>query len=208
MAKFKSGNGYYLDRARFSSVSADGLWGKLTDYVKGNALASDSVRYDKGAGKITVISSGGQVNPMVRLDGLMAGSAGKELVRVLQLNVALDKAAKGLRLTGENTEEFPSYNTVSYQTACGGSDVSDMGSLFFHDSALADYTGGFDEAEWLSCSHYLAIITFTLTRSVYDEGTGDVTTSHSPGMAFVCYDASAQKMVDADFPTLNRRRRH
>ena len=56
MAKFKSGNGYYLDRARFSSVSADGLWGKLTDYVKGNALASDSARYAKGAGKITVLS--------------------------------------------------------------------------------------------------------------------------------------------------------
>lgn len=203
MSTFKYGNGYYLDKESFSSVTFEKLWDKLFAYVKDHALMSDKIKYDEHAGKIIITSDANSVNPIIKLDLENDLRLEKQLIRITQLNTKFDKLNKNLALSEENVEEFPNYNTISYQYACENKNINGMDSLFFHESALADYTKNFDKNEYLACQDYLMIVTFKNIKNVIDNSTGTVNTFTFNDMIFVCYDKATQKLVNVVFPILN-----
>ena len=203
MSTFKYGNGYYLDKESFSSVTIERLWEKLFAYVKDNALMTDKIKYDEHAGKIIITSDANAVNPIIKLNLSNDMKLEKQLIRITQLNTTFDRLNKNLALSTENVEEFPNYNTISYQYACENKDITGLDSLFFHESALVDYTKNFNKNEYLACQDYLMIVTFKNIKNVIHNSTGNVSTFTSDDMIFVCYDSSTQKLVNAAFPILN-----
>jgi len=203
MIDFKSENSYYMDVDSFSSVSLDVLWDKLTRLVNDNARAVDAIKVDSGSHKIEMHSTG-SVNSIVDFDVKAVPKMKKNFIRVLQLNLAFDKALKSLRLSTDNVESFPLYNTVSYQTACENKNIEDLNSLYFHESALVDYTKNFNKNDYLACTHYLMIVTYTATKTTVNASNGTPIVLTNDEMIFLCFDAATEKIVDVEFPVLNR----
>ena len=194
--------GYFLDEDKFSSVSVEQLWEKLRSYVVPTIQKTDNANFLKDQKRIEISSSRSSLNPFIKLNDTNNPLIEKSMIRVAQLNVTFDKESKGLSITDENTENFPYYNTLSYQFSCGGKSVSKMNSLFFHESSLVDYTKNFDKDDYLACQTYLMIVTFTNMQSISD---GNSTKEKRINdMIYVCYDKSTNKIVENDFPILNQ----
>lgn len=203
MSKFKFSNEYYLNKDMFSSVSSDRLWTKLFNYISSNSKMSDNIKYDRNELRIR-ISSPIYGNPLIKLAPPDEIKIDRNIVRVTQLNTTFDKATKSLILTDENVENFPEYNSVSYQMICKNKLNDNLDSLFFHESSLVDYTMNFNKDDYLACQKYLMIVTFTNTRTVVDDETGTPHGSRNDDIIFVCFDKSTNRIDENSFPILNQ----
>ncbi len=201
MNSFKIENSAVLNDDKFSAMDYDTLWNKLSDYVYGNASNFSNINANKNEGKISVaVSDESKLKDFIKFTAPVP-ELKQKLIRTLQLNLKFDETLKSLVPTDENTENFSSYNTVSYQAACETADTESKNSLFFHDSALVNYDSDFNKDAYLACNDYLAVVTFNMTKNqVVDD---DVVSTTTSDMIFVCYDRNERKLKHMNFNALN-----
>ena len=136
MKNIKIKNGYYVND--FSSISEEHTWGSLVNFIKKNSEYFSSISFDEKERRATVsfLNQDDIINIIKDVD--KSKILEKTLVRTIKLNTEFNKETLMLALSDKNIEKFKDYNEVQYEITCRK--TNNDSSLFFHESALVDYT--------------------------------------------------------------------
>lgn len=197
MKNIKIKNGYYVND--FSSISEDHTWGSLVNFIKKNSESFSSINFDENEKRATVsfLNQDDIINVIKDVD--KSKVLEKTLIRSIKLNTKFDKENLMLILTNENVEKFKDYNEVKYEVTCR--QTNDDSSLFFHESALVDYTKTYNNLS--DCTKVLTLITFDQIESTFNIKTDQITNRTINKSILLCLDVKEDQFVEDAFSDYN-----
>jgi hypothetical protein len=198
MKNIKVKNGYYLND--FSSISEEHTWGSLTNFIKKNSDKFSSVTINEKE-KQVIVSFLDKNNflDIIKYDEEM-DFLKRTLIRTIKLNTKFNKETKTIDLTNENTEKFKDYNEVIYSIGCRS--ANDDSSLFFHESALVDYTKNIQNID--KCNNVLALITFDQNESIFNIKSDKISNRVTKQSIFLCLNVKDDKFIENSFSEYNK----
>ena len=199
MKNVKVRNGYYLDD--FSSTDSNIIWSKLISFVNENKEKFSSINIDKENNEIilTVLNEDNILDLFKNsnIDDFVL----KNLNRKINLNLTFDKSIKNVILSEDNVENFKNFNEVSYSIDC--KNINNENTLFFHESALVNYTENDNISDFLNSNTYLCLFSFDEDESIYHKETGKIINLKNTKEIFLCLNRKNDTLINDTFKTLN-----
>jgi hypothetical protein len=198
MKNIKIKNGYYVND--FSSISEEHTWGSLKNFIKKNSEYFSSISFDEKERRATVsfLNQDDIIDIIKDVD--KSKILEKTLVRTIKLNTKFNKETCMLALSDENIEKFRDYNEVQYEITCRK--TNNDSSLFFHESALIDYTKNISNLD--QCNTVLALITFDQNESVFNIKNDKISNRIVKQSIFLCLNVKEDKFIENSFLDYNK----
>jgi hypothetical protein len=124
----------------------------------------------------------------------------KTLVRTIKLNTEFNKETLMLALSDKNIEKFKDYNEVQYEITCRK--TNNDSSLFFHESALVDYTKNIQNID--KCNTVLALITFDQNESIFNIKSDKISNRVTKQSIFLCLNVKDDIFIENSFSEYNK----
>lgn len=198
MKNIKIKNGYYVND--FSSISEEHTWGSLVNFIKKNSEYFSSISFDEKERRATVsfLNQDDIINIIKDVD--KSKILEKTLVRTIKLNTEFNKETLMLALSDKNIEKFRDYNEVQYEITCRK--TNNDSSLFFHESALVDYTKNIQNLD--KCNTVLALITFDQNESIFNIKSDKISNRVTKQSIFLCLNVKDDTFIENSFPEYNK----
>lgn len=198
MKNIKIKNGYYVND--FSSISEEHTWGSLVNFIKKNSEYFSSISFDEKERRATVsfLNQDDIINIIKDVD--KSKILEKTLVRTIKLNTEFNKETLMLVLSDKNIEKFRDYNEVQYEITCRK--TNNDSSLFFHESALVDYTKNVQNLD--KCNTVLALITFDQNESIFNIKSDKISNRVTKQSIFLCLNVKDDTFIENSFPEYNK----
>lgn len=198
MKNIKIKNGYYVND--FSSISEEHTWGSLVNFIKKNSEYFSSISFDEKERRATVsfLNQDDIINIIKDVD--KSKILEKTLVRTIKLNTEFNKETLMLVLSDKNIERFRDYNEVQYEITCRK--TNNDSSLFFHESALVDYTKNIQNID--KCNTVLALITFDQNESIFNIKSDKISNRVTKQSIFLCLNVKDDTFIENSFSEYNK----
>lgn len=198
MKNIKIKNGYYVND--FSSISEEHTWSSLVNFIKKNSEYFSSISFDEKERRATVsfLNQDDIINIIKDVD--KSKILEKTLVRTIKLNTEFNKETLMLALSDKNIEKFRDYNEVQYEITCRK--TNNDSSLFFHESALVDYTKNIQNID--KCNTVLALITFDQNESIFNIKSDKISNRVTKQSIFLCLNVKDDTFIENPFSEYNK----
>lgn len=198
MKNIKIKNGYYVND--FSSIGEEHTWSFLVNFIKENSkyFSSISLNEEERRATVSFLNQDDIIDIIKDIDE--SKLLEKTLVRTIKLNTEFNKETLMLVLSDKNIEKFKDYNEVQYEITCRK--TNNDSSLFFHESALVDYTKNIQNIN--KCNTVLALITFDQNESIFNIKSDKISNRVAKQSIFLCLNVEDDTFIENSFSEYNK----